>query len=140
MKRPRTEADLIEFALEHASSDPDAAEDVLEYFCDVVERGEVPGNGVLEYLAARFRRILAGEKPSDAMGLTRTKGQRRRRTLERIGDEHLALTLDVVRYMRGGDAKPDAIERVVSERGASTATVKRAYAAYRRLATVLLTK
>jgi hypothetical protein len=138
--RPRTEADLIEHALERASSDPDMAEDVLEFFCDVVERGDVPDRKVLDYLADCFQRVVAGEKPSDALNLTRPKGQRRRRTLERIDDEYLSLAFAVARCMKAGAKRDDAIEQVVSKCAASTATVKRAYETFGQFARAAITK
>jgi hypothetical protein len=126
--RPRTEGDLIENALGLASSDPDMAEIALEIFCDAVDRGDVPDRKLLNYLADCLRRIIAGEKPLKALNLTgRSRGQRRLRTLERIDGERLGLALAVVRYMKSGITRNDAIEQVVSEHGASTATVKRAY-------------
>jgi Lon protease-like protein len=138
--RFHTETDLVQFALEGASFDPDMAEDVLQFFCDVVNHGGVPERNVLEYLTGCFGRIINGEQPSDALNLTRAKGQRRLRTLNKIAEGHLLLALRVVRCMKAGAKRDDAIVLVASERFgdhdkvASTATVKRAYERYRQRA------
>ena len=74
--------------------------------------------------------MIAGKKPSDALNLTRTKGQRRQRTLEQVAGRDLSLAICVVRCMKAGVSRGAAIEQVASEKGASEGTVKRAYEAY----------
>ena len=149
----RTETDMVQFALERASRDPDKAEDVLRFFCDVVERGDVPERNVLEYLSGCFRRMIDDKKPlkpSDALNLSRTKGRRRGRTLEKMAERDLLLALRVVRCMKAGASRDDAYEQVAEERlgdreddrdkAASSATVKRAYERYGQHVKSALTK
>jgi hypothetical protein len=130
----RSKSDLIGYALEHASSDPDKAEDVLQFFCEAIERGDVPDREILEYLATCFCQILSGETASDALSLTRTKGKRRRRTLERQDERHFDLALAVARCMKEGIARDDAFEHVSAQCGAGISTVRRAYDEFRQIA------
>jgi len=133
MTPPFTEADLIRYALEHAKGEADMAEDLLEFFCDVVERGDAPDRAVLEYLSDCFRRIISGEKPSSALNLRRTRGQHRGRTRERRDEFHLELARAVVRSMEAGRKRDDAFERVASKHNSTTDTVQRAYESYGHL-------
>lgn len=131
----RNKEDLIAYALANARSNPDTAENVLEFFCDAVERGEIPKGPILEYLAKCFRQIVSGDEPAVALNLARAKGKRRLRTLERIDERNIGLACAVVRRMNAGEKRDDAIENVAANEGSSSAVVKRAYEAYRQLVT-----
>jgi hypothetical protein len=125
--------DLIGHALKKASQSPDHAEDVLQFFCDEVDKGSVPDKRILRYLRECFRQILDGGPPSDALHLLRNKrGQRRRRTLEKIDERNFDLALAVARQMKADVSRDDAFEEVAATSGSSVAVVKKAYEDFRR--------
>ena len=98
---PGSFKDEMEYFLYGASQDTDLAESVLEYFCDVVGRGEVPDRRVLEFLANAFRQIIVdGASPSHALNLVRAKGKGRLRTLIKIHRRDLELAVAVAKFMR----------------------------------------
>lgn len=119
--------ELISHALKYAPTQPDKAEDVLQFFCEALKKGDVPDREILEYLAGCFQRIISGDDPSVALGLRLTRGQRRRRTLELIDERDVDLALAVARCMKAGTERTAAFLTVAEKCAASYATVKRAY-------------
>jgi len=131
----KTKAERIGYALAGSATDPDKAENVLAFYCDAIESNEYPDPQLLQYVAKAFRAILDGENPSDALGLTRRKGQRRKRTLEQADQRDFQLARAVARRMKCLDEKKDdAIAAVVAQEGWSEATVTRAYDTFWRIA------
>jgi hypothetical protein len=128
--------EMIAHAL--ASSDPDMAEDVFAFFCDAVDSNEVPDARILDHLARGFRAILDGEKPSDALGLTRARGHKRARTLQQIDERHFDFALAVARRMKDGEKRDEAFDNVAAKENSSVPTVKRSWEVFGRIARKLI--
>jgi hypothetical protein len=127
--------DLAGYALSRAPMSADHAEDVLEFFCDDVDNlafdGPGPDRRILLYLANCFRDILAGVDPKEALNLDkRAEGQRRRRTLEKIGERDLKMAIDVARRMHHGQLREDAFAVVAEHFGMKRSAVRNAYEEY----------
>ena len=131
-------ADLVGYALERASSDPDKAEDVLKFYCHAVKFGGIPDQRVMDYLAKCFDRILEGTPADVALGLVRAKGQRSQRFHEKNDEEDYDLARLVWRLKKKGVLLPEAIERVAKIKSRATKTtvpegrVKKAWDAFGR--------
>lgn len=124
-------ADLIGYALDRASSDPDKAEDVLKFYCHAITRGGLPDQRVLEYLAGCLQSILDGTPADVALGLVRAKGQRSQRFYEKNDEEDYALARSVGALMKDV-GRDEAIERVAEANGIPEGRVKKAWDAFGR--------
>jgi hypothetical protein len=127
--------DLIAYALKLAPESADHAEDVLEFFCEGVERMATdtayPDPRILNYLATCSRRILDGVEPKEALNLDmRAEGQRRRRTYEKLDERDIDIALSVARRMRHGQSREDAFYAAAEQFGVKRGTVRNAHDKY----------
>ena len=126
-------ADPIPWVIERAGSNPDKAEGILKLYCHAVERGGIPDQRVMDYLAKCFERILAGTEADIALGLVREGGQGKRhlRTENGIDERNLDLARRVCRGVKSGMSAAKAIAAVADAMRASRATVRDAYYEWR---------